>query len=149
MLKLNSKIISQKFTFPRVFFALSFLTLIIQCKKDVVSSNTPQSSEVVSEKDSVAKVEIVEPAITYSQFIFPKNKKDSAMAVFNEKFSKEDQKVILALSRLDLKNKWRSDTLVIPDKIDETLMSYSPFPRNLKILSDVQKMVLFSYPIQA
>ena len=150
MLKLNSKIISQKFTCLKVFFAFLFLTLIIQCKKDsVVSSNLPQNSEVVRKNDSVAKVEIVEPAITYSPFIFPKNKKDSAMAVFNEKFSKDDQKLILALSRLDLKNKWRSDTLVIPDKIDETLMSYSPFPRNVAVLSNVQKIVFFSYPIQA
>ncbi len=150
MLKLNSKIISQKISILKVFFALSFLSLIVQCKKDgIISSNVPHKSEVVSKKDSAAKVEVSEPKFNYSLFIFPKKKKDSAMAVFNERFSKEDQKVILALSRLDLRNKWRSDTLVIPDKMDKTLMSYSPFPKNLKILSNVQKMVFFSYPIQA
>lgn len=147
---LNSKIISQKFTLLKVFYALIILTLVVQCKKDgTFSPNLPHNTKVLSKKDSVVKVEVRVPQITYSQFLFPKNKKDSAMAVFNEKFSENDQKVILALSRLDFKNKWRSDTLVIPDKIDESLMSYSPFPKNLKILANVKKIVFFSYPIQA
>ena len=71
------------------------------------------------------------------------------MGVFNKEFSKEEQSVILAINRLDMKNKWRADTLMIPDKIDETLMAYSPFPRSLTQLKDVEKIVFFSYPIQA
>ena len=71
------------------------------------------------------------------------------MEFFNKEFSNDEQYVILALNRLDIKNKWRADTLAIPDKIDETLMSYSPFPTRLEVLKEVNKMVLFSYPIQA
>lgn len=145
----NSVISFPVLTFRKIFSALFFLFLLIQCKKDgSVSTNTPKNS-TATEMDTLPKNKIIEPAISYSLFLFPKNQKDSAMAVFNEKYSTEEQKVILALSRLDLKNKWRSDTLVIPDKMDPTLMSYSPFPMNVKILSSVNKMVLFSYPIQA
>ena len=71
------------------------------------------------------------------------------MAVFNKQFSEEEQYTILALNRLDSKNKWRADTLAIPDKIDHSLMLYSPFPTQLEVLKDVKKMVFFSYPIQA
>lgn len=137
------------FTFRNIFSTLFLLFLLIQCKKDGIVSTTTPKNPPDKENIPVSENIIKEPVISYSLFLFPKNKKDSAMAVFDEKFSTEEQKVILALSRLDLKNKWRSDTLVIPDKIDPSLMSYSPFPANVKILSSVNKLVLFSYPIQA
>lgn len=135
-----------------LFFSLLSLTVLIHCKKDTASApNQAKDSIAAAEvkKDSLEKIAKAKPEIKYSAFIFPAKKKDSAMSVFNEKFSKEEQYAILALNRLDIKNKWRSDTLAIPDKIDESLMFYSPFPNNLDILKDVHKMVLFSYPIQA
>ena len=137
-------------TFPKLFSILFLLLFLIQCKKDpVISSNSPQKSLDSTARDEVSKEEIIKPKISYTSFIFPKKNKDSAMAVFNDKFSKEEQHLILALSRLDMKNKWRSDTLVVPDQFDATLMIYSPFPANLEVLKDVNKMVLFSYPIEA
>lgn len=136
-----------------IVFALSFL---IHCKKDnSVSENVKNNIEakkdsvLSAKKDSLKKVEAEKPTIKYTAFIFPKKKKDSAMAAFNKEFSKEEQYTILALNRLDLKNKWRADTLAIPDKIDSNIMVYAPFPNNLEILKDVHKIVLFSYKIQA
>lgn len=135
-------------------FSLSILslTLLIHCKKEAVPSTSKGNDSIAAaeaKKDSLAKIAAAKPAIKYSAFIFPAKKKDSAMKVFNEKFSEEEQYSILALNRLDLKNKWRADTLAIPDKIDQSLLFYSPFPTNLEVLKDVHKMVLFSYPIQA
>lgn len=144
--------IKKKFPFLNLFFALVTVSVFIHCKKDdVVTEKTlPQNNSTAqSEKDSLKKVEAEKPAIKYTAFIFPKKKKDSAMAAFNKQFSEDEQYTILALNRLDLKNKWRADTLAVPDKIDSTLMAYSPFPNNLEILKDVHKIVLFSYPIQA
>ena len=106
------------FNYLKILFSFVFLVFLNQCKKnDIISTNTPKNFPD-TEIDTVSKNKIKEPIISYSLFLFPKNKKDSAMAVFNEKFSTEEQKVILALSRLDLKNKWRSDTLVIPNKLN-------------------------------
>ena len=125
-------------------------TLFIQCQKEGVANNSKsQDSTQIAQKDSLKSVEPEKPLINYTSFIFPKKKKDSAMAVFNEKFSAEERYTILALNRLDSKNKWRADTLMIPDQIDSTLMSYSPFPANLEKLQKVNKIVFFSYPIQA
>jgi hypothetical protein len=133
-------------------FSLFSLMLIIQCQKDaeVSSDNQIQKDSIKTIKeDSLRKDSIKKNAIIYRTFIFPKNKKDSAMAVFNEEFSTEQQNIILALNRLDIKNKWRSDTLSIPDQFDESLMIYSPFPPVLDHLKDVKKIAFFSYPIQA
>lgn len=132
-----------------IIFIFSF-SLFIQCQKDGVENNSlPKDSTQISQKDSLKSPEPVKSPIKYTAFIFPKKKKDSAMAVFNEKFSAEERYTILALNRLDSKNKWRADTLMIPDQIDSTLMSYSPFPANLEKLEKVNKIVFFSYPIQA
>ena len=142
---------SQKnlFKFAILLFTISS---VIQCKKD-----QSQSPEIQKKADSLAAVKedaliqdsIKKNTVVYHSFIFPQKKKDSAMAVFNDEFSKNEQSVILALNRLDLKNKWRADTLMIPNKIDENLLIYSPFPESLEKLKEVKKMVFFSYPIQA
>ncbi|MGZ8526422.1 MAG: L,D-transpeptidase [Kaistella sp.] len=133
--------------------SLAFLT---QCKKDqqlLGNENHPEilksDSLAAAKADSVKQAEAEQAKVTYRAFIFPKGKKDSAMSAFKKEFSAEEQYTILALNRLDSKNKWRADTLAIPDKIDHTLMSYSPFPKQVESLTNVKKMVFFSYPIQA
>lgn len=138
---------------------LSFSALVLvasfalQCEKEKSSAQNLQvkknDSLALVKKDSLIQDSIKKNTILYESFIFPKNNKDSALTVFNDKFSTKEQSAILALNRLDLKNKWRVDTLMIPNRIDTTLMSYSPFPRTLDQLKDVHKIVFFAYAIQA
>jgi lipoprotein-anchoring transpeptidase ErfK/SrfK len=139
---------------------------MISCKKEIEKvsdtfKDTTSSSEApVAEKDSVKKDSVVQkesvpPAMQengfYNAFILPKDKKmrDSVYAEFSKKYNERERYAILALNRLDSKNKWNADTLVVPAKIDTTLMAYSPFPMQLDVLSGVKKFVIFSYPIQA
>ncbi len=81
----------------------------------------------------------------YNAFAIPKDKKqrDSLYSIFSKKYTERERYAILALNRLDSKSKWNSDTLVVPVKIDTTLMAYSPFPMQLDVLSDVKKFVVF------
>lgn len=140
--------------------------MLVSCKKEiekisdtlkdtVSSSETPAVEKDSIRKDSVVQKESVPPAMQengfYNAFVLPKDKKlrDSVYAEFSKKYNEKERYAILALNRLDSKNKWNSDTLVVPAKIDTTLMSYSPFPMQLDILSGVKKFVIFSYPIQA
>ncbi|PRB01373.1 hypothetical protein CQ046_15765 [Chryseobacterium sp. MYb7] len=126
--------------------------------KDTVSSSEVQEAEKDSiKKDSVpvVKKESVPPVMQengfYNAFVLPKDKKmrDSIYAEYSKKYSVGERTAILALNRLDSKSKWNADTLVVPAKIDTTLMAYSPFPMQLDVLSGVKKFVIFSYPIQA
>lgn len=149
-------------------YTLFIALTLVSCKKDIekisdkiddtVSSVTENSEEKDSstiEKDSVVQKESLPPAVQeygfYNAYIFPKDKKvrDSLFASFNKKFTEKERYAILALNRLDSKNKWNADTLVVPAKIDTTLMEYSPFPMQIDVLSPVKKFVVFSYPIQA
>lgn len=147
------------------FYTLLFTLLLASCKKDneKIDNQSPgNSSGTLSNEeksDSVAnKTEIKEsvpPAVQengfYNALALPKDKKkrDSVYATFSKKYSEKERYAILALNRLDSKSKFNSDTLVIPVKIDTTLMAYSPFPMQLDVLSEVKKFVVFSYPIQA
>lgn len=147
------------------FYLLLFALFLTSCKKDeAVSQNQQQTSnsgeviETSSDPDSVKTEPVKESAPPmmqengfYNAFAIPKDKKlrDSLYAIFSKKYTERERYAILALNRLDSKSKWNSDTLVVPAKIDTTLMAYSPFPMQLDVLSDVKKFVIFSYPIQA
>ena len=144
-----------------VILPLILLTFLICCKKDndaITNAKTETSasnSEVQNPvEDSVKKAQdsaqaIKKPDTPFSSMIFTKENKDSLMNLINKQYSEEERYAIWALNRLDSKNKWRVDTLMIPAKIDTSLMSHSPFPYHLDILNDVKKFVVFSYPIQA
>lgn len=159
------KNISVKKSFIYAFLCTLFL---VSCKKEIEKisdtfKDTVSSSEVQeAEKDSikkdsvpVVKKESVPPVMQengfYNAFVLPKDKKmrDSIYAEYSKKYSVGERTAILALNRLDSKSKWNADTLVVPAKIDTTLMAYSPFPMQLDVLSGVKKFVIFSYPIQA
>lgn len=134
--------------------------IAVQCKKDATDSTRPESKAKLEgnrdlekqdsqKRDSIRKDSVQKTLISYTAFLFPKAKKDSAMAVFKEKFSKKEQYTILALNRYDPDNLWRVDTLVIPDKFYDNFLKYSPFPAQISLLKEVKKFVYFSYPIQA
>lgn len=90
----------------------------------------------------------IEPlTITYSAW--PIKKIDTAVKAFKTKYSGQDRWTILALNRIDEANMHRADTLIIPDTILADFNLYSPFPFDMPILKDVNKMVIFSYAIQA
>ncbi|CAA7194644.1 hypothetical protein CHRY9293_00931 [Chryseobacterium potabilaquae] len=148
-----------------LYFLLIAMCLV-SCKKEIEKNdqtlgdnNSTTELPIVKKdslkKDSVVKKESVSPVIQkngfYSAWVLPKDKKlrDSVYAEFSKKYSEKERYAILALNRLDSKNRWNSDTLVVPVKMDTTLMSYSPFPMQIDILSGVKKFVIFSYPIQA
>ena len=96
--------------------------ILIQCKKENTAETkndqilTQNPTDSIAKKDTVVAEPVAKENIKFTALVFPKGKKkkDSAMAAFNDKFSKEERYIILALNRLDSKNKWRADTLVIP-----------------------------------
>lgn len=148
-----------------LLYTLFFALLLTSCKKDsekIDDQNQTGSSQTISQEEKSDSLEAkaeekesIPPAIQengfYNAFAIPKDKKlrDSLYSIFSKKYTERERYAILALNRLDSKSKWNSDTLVVPVKIDTTLMAYSPFPMQLDVLSDVKKFVVFSYPIQA
>ncbi len=127
--------------------------LLMQCKKDVEKIDTNNNNQSSAKKDSLKKVEDslanIQRKINYKSFIFPKAKKDSAMEKFLETYSEDERYIILALNRLDNKNRWRADTLIVPENIETDFLKYSPFPKRLDSLQKVKKIAFFSYDVHA
>lgn len=136
-----------------------FVLIFISCEKkeSIDYKQNPQQNPVTENpisthknektiEDSLAKAK---EQLKFSSFIFPKNKKDSAMSSFIKEFTDDERYLILALNRLDNKNRWRADTLVIPEKLDSKILNFTPFPVRLDSLQNVKKMAFFSYEIHA
>jgi lipoprotein-anchoring transpeptidase ErfK/SrfK len=129
-----------------IFLATSFL--LFQCNKSAGADEIVHHPSISKEKiQPVKKDSPIEKEITYFPLVL-KNK-ESAFAAFDKKYSKEEIHTILALNRLDFKNRWRADTLVIPNVLEEDFNVYSPFPKNVSSAKNINKLAMFSYPIYA
>ena len=133
--------------FIRLSFFFFVLFLLIQCDEkstDNVNAVPEKSSDYLKILEEKKKEEI---SISYHPEII--NHQDSALAEFQNKYSEEEIHAILAINRLDFKNRWRADTLVVPDNIVKDFNAYSPFPKYVSEAKNINKLALFSYPIHA
>ncbi|MEC5395031.1 L,D-transpeptidase [Bergeyella sp. RCAD1439] len=123
----------------------------VGCQKEAFVEGAAGKPSVADSSLVKKEVQPEKVLVHYDYFIFPSGKKgkDSAMALFNEKYDEAQQHVILALNRLDKKNKWRADTLVVPKEFRTAFLDYSPFPSSVEALKPVKKIALFSYPKHA
>ncbi len=108
-------------------------------------AGTDTTTATTGTKEPEPKVETV----TMKYTAWPIRKVDTAVKAFKAKYAGDERWTILALNRLDEGNIRRADTLIIPEKILSDFNQYSPFPATVSMLKDVNKIVIFSYPIQA
>lgn len=80
---------------------------------------------------------------------WPIKASDSLTKLFYKTFSKEQQYTIAALNRIDTDHIKGRDTLVVPNEFKATFMDYTPFPKTLSNITEIPKLIIFSYPIQA
>jgi len=120
-----------------VKFCLPLLLLFAQC-------HSGNENNIKDEKPKVEKPK--EPIeIKYSAFSIKKGRGDSIKKYYTpQQFS-----IILALNRIDSAHINSPDTLIIPDNFEAELIQYSPFPVSLSFLSEVKKIIFFSYSSQS
>lgn len=118
-----------------------FLLFVFGCK-----DNTIERQETSSEKKLERKYEKAQD-YTFTNWVLKDN--DSVKQVFRKNFSSTELQTIVALNRVDKNTFHTVDTLVIPDQFDDDFLAYSPFPYTISEAKDVNKLVLFSYAIQA
>lgn len=95
--------------------------------------------------DSIAEIELYKGG--YKMLAVKGN--DSLARMFDSLYTPEQIDLILALNRVDRYGYKRIDSLVVPDEVRDDIKSFSPFPQHLELLEDVEKIVVFSYPLQA
>lgn len=134
--------------FVKIFLFCFVLIFVVQCNKNSSEEVKDSAQEkIVDSTKMTEKEKREEIKISYHAEII--NHQDSAITAFAKKYSEEEIHLILALNRLDFKNRWRADTLVVPDKIEKDFNLYSPFPKKISLARNIRKLALFSYPIHA
>lgn len=155
---MNIKLI--KNTFP-LFIIISLF--LVQCKKDESvpspDKNNNPTTDILSpddkkEEDSIKEEkpkvpDVVIPRKDFGFYPWVYKNTDSVSQKNKKEFTGKALYTILALNRLDRANIGAADTLVVPAKIEDDFLIYSPFPGHVTSLENVRKFVFFSYPIQA
>ncbi|WP_235696110.1 L,D-transpeptidase [Epilithonimonas caeni] len=155
---MNIKLI--KNTFP-LFIIISLF--LVQCKKDESvpspDKNNNPITDILSpddkkEEDSIKEEkpkvpDVVIPRKDFGFYPWVYKNTDSVSQKNKKEFTGKALYTILALNRLDRANIGAADTLVVPAKIEDDFLIYSPFPGHVTSLENVRKFVFFSYPIQA
>jgi hypothetical protein len=72
---------------------------------------------------------------------------DSA-ATLVKSYTPQQQKIIMAVNRVDIDNLPKLDTVLLPNNLDGQVMQYLPFPQSVPYLKDIRKIIFFSYPTQ-
>lgn len=57
--------------------------------------------------------------------------------------------ILIAINRTDTLHLKRLDSILVPNRYDLELSDYMPFPKEVVLLKDVEKMLIFSNPVQA
>lgn len=107
-----------------------------------------KASDLKKPDTSIVKTPLTEPELNIRYGIYDTG--DSAVVErFLKTYTESERDIILALNRIDYQNIPVNDTLIVPDTFLVNLINYSPFPKEIKILDSIPKLILFSYPIQA
>ena len=132
----------------RSFIYLIGVFLLVQCNKSAGAEEVHYDTIQHQQKtDTVQKDTVVKKEIKYHAFVVKNKNKD--FKTLEKKYSQEELHAILAINRLDYKNRWRADTLVVPDVMEKDFTVYSPFPKNVSAAKNIQKLAMFSYAIHA
>ncbi len=105
-----------------------------------------KEEKVIETKKKTPKFAIVKGE-KYS--VWPHKVSDSLLKKFNNEFSASQKYTIAALNRIDTNYLKSRDSLIVPNEFYSDFLDYSPFPKQAEILRDVDKFIIFSYPIQA
>ena len=119
---------------------------------DTSNASSP-ASDIGGKKDSVAKAESPAPALVPevkpldAQYTFFRYK-DSGKQRMRD-YTAEQKDIIYTLNRVDASNLRSADTLIVPTTWPQDRRELSPFPQSVASLREVNKFIIFSYPIQA
>ena len=109
-----------------------------------VSKNNIPSKFTDSPNAAKEKKQVVEKPIFQYHFEYKKiwSKKDSFEGYTH-------QRLLAAINRVDEKHLKHLDSFLVPHQYDDSLAHYFPFPIQSAILSDINKIIIFSYPTQS
>jgi lipoprotein-anchoring transpeptidase ErfK/SrfK len=138
-----------KISFP-VFFLFIFISSCTENQQANGSANISDTSNAPIPDTTEAKIlgepkviEETKPDYTYSKVSRKEWYKQ------NDSLLTDSAKQILAdINRVDLQHLLYQDSIIVPSNFEGQRKTYLPFPLNVDALSDIDKIIFFSYPTQ-
>jgi len=115
--------------------AIILSSFILSCNQNEKNKSTITSKKPIMERNEPKEM----------KFTFQKTKDWLTKNSSNQK----TLNMALAINRVDENNLKKLDSLVIPTDFSGDIAYYMPFPLDIKILEEVNKVILFSYNTQA
>ncbi|MEO5892141.1 MAG: L,D-transpeptidase [Ferruginibacter sp.] len=103
-------------------------------------------TQAVKEEKKAAPKQRKAPAVIGFHFTNPKEWLKANRADFNDT---KKQHLLLAVNRIDSAHFMQLDSALIPTDLSGDLEYYLPFPFSVPAISDIKKVIFFSYPAQA
>lgn len=128
-------------------FLASWLLLQTACTQS--NSEAKTSTQPVDSNESKIQEPEPEPELTITYQAVAVKRNDSAYKALIETLTGDSLNIFLQLNRIDKQYIRRSDTVIMPTIFTGNIMDYSPFPAALPLLEEVDKLIIFSYPVQA
>ena len=127
---------------------IALLCIIIQLysctnRQETTLPTTATETKTSPTVQSPAVVE-TKPSIIYTLLI----SKDSIKKFIKSAYTNH-LKIIAAINRVDVKFLKRLDTIVVPSDLSLEIKNYFPYPFDAPFLSQVKKLLFFSYPTQS
>lgn len=134
-----------------LLLAFTGIVAFSQCTS---TDSTSKTGSAAAAKDTTATVAQQPPApeqppVQLKYTAYPIKGVKGAVAALKKQYSKEQQRIIYAINRVDEGHVGNQDTIIVPDTFFTELIAYSPFPQQMNLLADVEKIAIFSYAIQA
>ncbi len=135
----------------RTLIALAGILLFSQCSEPGAAPDQKKAGKdtVTASTPDAPKEPPAPPPVKLAYTAYPIKGIKGAAAELKKQYNKDQQRIIYALNRVDEGHMPNQDTLMIPDTFMADLAAYSPFPQSVSLLADVDKIVIFSYAIQA
>jgi hypothetical protein len=125
----------------------SFLITIISCKKEKTKVE-PVSTPSINDSIAVEPELKEEPRLIVHYSLDSLTKQEEVDSLFS-RFSKEEQRNIFLLNRIEPVRIGLGTRLMIPDTLLVNFLKYAPFPQKMENLDSIPKSVLISQRIQA
>lgn len=142
--------------FHKIFFLPLILmtgSLLLSCEDGFMQEkphevNFRQVDSIIQDTVLIKEADLYKPSlkVTYKLDSLTDVKKTDSLW---GSFTKEEQRTLLALNRIESVRVGPGSVIIIPDILVENFNEYAPFPWELEILAPIPKTVLISRRVQA
>lgn len=129
----------------------SLISLMVLASCHSASSDSKKTTDSqINDVDTAKNIvqSAPEPPAPTINYVAWNLKKNDSLRKIVKNIKGDSLEVLRQINRTDKKYWNNKDTFLIPEPFSLELLDYSLFPKRIELIKDIEKMVIFSYPLQ-